>query len=80
MLQFSGISSVSACSLRVHLEMTWQVSYLLVQSLVLPSSVLNALEACLLPCFEDDDGLCCCVLCHSLVPTVLYGKEVMGEG
>lgn len=31
-------------------------------------------------CFEDDDGLCCCVLCHSVVPTMFHGKEVMGEG
>lgn len=31
-------------------------------------------------CFEDDDGLRCCVLCHSLAPTTFHGKEVMGEG
>lgn len=30
--------------------------------------------------FEDDDGLCCYVLWHSLVPTMFHGKELMGEG
>jgi len=30
--------------------------------------------------FEDDDGLCCCVLCLSRVPTMFHGKELVGEG
>lgn len=31
-------------------------------------------------CLEDDGGLQCCVLYHSLALTTFHGKEVMGEG
>lgn len=30
-------------------------------------------------CFEDDNSLCCCVLCHSLFPPMFHGKGVMGR-